>query len=286
MNRHTRRRKRRQQQRKRTYSIIALCCILVSVVAVLTVSNLIGTAVGGIKASEPTPTPDMATASPTPAVPSAPPAEEPVETQSTPEPEPEPDPIPTPTLTESNFSNTVFIGDSMAEGFYLYSGIQGATFYYERGLRIEDIATDVVADTPSGKTTILNALGQKQYGRVVLILGLNELGWDNADVFAQRYSNLIDTLREIQPNAEIYMQAILPVTEERSSTDRVFNNYDIQQYNGKIAQVAEEKGVHYLDVSSVMTDSTGALLADASVDGIHLKQKYCVEWYKYISENL
>lgn len=284
MNRRARRRKRRQQQRKRTYSIIALCCILVSVVVVLTVSNLIGTAVGGTKASEPTPAPDMATASPTPAAPSAPPAEEPIEAQSTPE--PEPTPPATPALAESDFSDTVFIGDSMAEGFYLYSGIQGATFYYERGLRIEDIATDAVANTPSGKTTILNALGQKQYGRIVLILGLNELGWDNADVFAQRYSRLIDTLREIQPNAEIYMQAILPVTEERSSTDRVFNNYDIQQYNGKIAQVAEEKGVHYLDVSSVMTDSTGALLADASVDGIHLKQKYCVEWYKYISENL
>lgn len=276
MNRRILRRKRRRQ--KRLYSIFALCCILVSVTLLLTLSNLIGTATsGGTKASEPTPTPDMAQASPPPAVPSPPPMEEVAEPQSTPEPV---------APAEGDFSDTVFIGDSMAEGFYLYSGIQGATFYYERGLRIKDIATDEVADTPNGKTTILNALKQKQYNRVVLILGLNELGWDNADVFAQRYSRLIDTIREIQPNAEIYMQAILPVTEERSSTDRVFNNYDIQQYNGKIAQVAEETGAHYLDVSSVMTDSTGALLADASVDGIHLKQKYCVEWYHYISANL
>ncbi len=276
MNRRILRRKRRRQ--KRLYSILALCCILVSVTLLLTLSNLIGTATfGGTKASEPTPTPDMTQASPPPAVPSPPPMEEVAEPQSTLEPL---------APAEGDFSDTVFIGDSMAEGFYLYSGIQGATFYYERGLRIKDIATDKVADTPTGKTTILDALKQKQYNRVVLILGLNELGWDNADVFAQRYGRLIDTIREIQPNAEIYMQAILPVTEERSSTDRVFNNYDIQQYNGKIAQVAEETGAHYLDVSSVMTDSTGALLADASVDGIHLKQKYCVEWYHYISANL
>ena len=187
---------------------------------------------------------------------------------------------------QKDFSNSVFIGDSIAEGFMLFSGIKDATFYYERGLRLDAVATDRVADTPNGKTTILEALRQKPYNRVVLILGLNELGWDNADVFEQRYKNLVDLIRQAQPEAEIYLQAILPVTQERSSSDRVFNNADIAQYNDRIARVAEEKGVHYLDVSPVMTDSSGALHPEASTDGIHLNKKYCVKWLEYITEKI
>lgn len=121
---------------------------------------------------------------------------------------------------------------------------------------------------------------------MILILGLNELGWDNADVFEQRYKNLVDLIRQAQPEAEIYLQAILPVTQERSSSDRVFNNADIAQYNDRIARVAEEKGVHYLDVSPVMTDSSGALHPEASTDGIHLNKKYCVKWLEYITEKI
>lgn len=187
---------------------------------------------------------------------------------------------------QKDFSNSVFIGDSMAEGFMLFSGIKDATFYYERGLRLDAVATDRVADTPNGKTTILEALRQKPYNRVILILGLNELGWDNADVFEQRYKNLVDLIRQAQPEAEIYLQAILPVTQERSSSDRVFNNADIAQYNERIARVTEEKGVHYLDVSPVMTDNSGALHPEASTDGIHLNKKYCVKWLEYITEKI
>lgn len=67
---------------------------------------------------------------------------------------------------QKDFSNSVFIGDSMAEGFMLFSGIKDATFYYERGLRLDAVATDRVADTPNGKTTILEALRQKPYNRM------------------------------------------------------------------------------------------------------------------------
>lgn len=188
--------------------------------------------------------------------------------------------------TQKDFSNSVFIGDSMAEGFMLFSGIKDAAFYYERGLRLDAVAKDRVADTPNGKTTILEALRQKTYDRVFLILGLNELGWDNADIFEQRYKNLVDLIRQAQPDAEIYLQAILPVTQERSLSDRVFNNADIAQYNDRIARVAEEKGVQYLDVSPVMTDGSGALYPEASTDGIHLNKEYCIKWLEYITEKI
>ena len=188
--------------------------------------------------------------------------------------------------TQKDFSNSVFIGDSMAEGFMLFSGIKDAAFYYERGMRLDAVAKEQVADTPNGKTTILEALRQKTYDQVFLILGLNELGWDNADIFEQRYKNLVNLIRQAQPDAEIYLQAILPVTQERSLSDRVFNNADIAQYNDRIARVAEEKGVQYLDVSPVMTDGSGALYPEASTDGIHLNKEYCIKWLEYITEKI
>lgn len=276
-----------QRRRKRGVRTVLF---IISISILIIAAQLIVTAmVGGGPPAEESPAPAV-TQQPEPSSLST--ASPPSETQA---PSATPEAVPTPAPTrvaeepqsqKNDFSDSVFIGDSMAEGFQLFSGIQGATFYFERGLRLEDVATDLVANTPNGKTTILDALRQRQYGRVILILGLNELGWDNSEVFRQRYCNLVDSIQEIQPGAEIYLQAILPVTQERSSSDRIFKNEDIAQYNEKIAQVAAEKGVHYLDVSSVMTDSTGALLPDATGDGIHLNKKYCEKWLAYITANI
>lgn len=89
-------------------------------------------------------------------------------------------PVPASDPAEASwFSDAAFLGDSLTDGLLLYSGIRGADNLAYKGLTVQSIRTDKVIKTDSGKVTPLEALGTKTYGKVYLLLGVNELGWYN-----------------------------------------------------------------------------------------------------------
>ena len=113
------------------------------------------------------------------------------------------------------------------------------------------------------------------------MLGVNELGWASENTFIARYGSLLDGIREAVPDAVIYVQSILPVSKEKSDSS-VYTNSCIQLYNSLIVQMCEEKGAVYLNVAEAVQDESGALPAEATVDGIHLKRPYYEKWKDYI----
>ncbi len=113
----------------------------------------------------------------------------------------------------SYFDDAVFIGDSRTQGLQMYSGIKNATFLALRGLMISTVSTYKFADvTMSGHTettTVLEALRLIKIGKAYLSFGLNELGWQSNAVFAEPYRDFIHKIKEINPDAIIYMSRIL-----------------------------------------------------------------------------
>ena len=73
----------------------------------------------------------------------------------------------------------------------------------------------------------------------------------------------------------------VPVSKEKSDSS-VYTNSRIQLYNSLIVQMCEEKGAVYLNVAEAVQDESGALPAEATVDGIHLKRPYYEKWKDYI----
>lgn len=182
------------------------------------------------------------------------------------------------------FSDAVFIGDSRTEGFMIYSGIN-ATYYTVKGLAVDNIYTKDAVDTANGRVTVLEALEQQTFGKVYIMLGVNELGWVYSEVFQQKYGELIDAIRARQPNAIIYVQSILPVSTEKEQKDPVYNNAKIQEYNGLIAQMCQQKGVYYVNVWEALAGEDGALPPEDSVDGVHVNQASCALWRDYLKEH-
>ena len=83
------------------------------------------------------------------------------------------------TVTEDYFNDAAFIGDSRTVGLFEYGGIEErADFYAKISLTIYNVFTELLAkDEETGKKiTALEALTIKQYGKVYLMLGINELG--------------------------------------------------------------------------------------------------------------
>lgn len=258
---------------------------LPAAVAVITLALVSGRALlmpGSGAESQPQPAPTAY--SPTPVLPSPPPtpAPKPVseseqESYDYTAPVPQSDPA-----AEDWFADAAFIGDSLTDGLLLYSGVRGPANLSYKGLTVQSARTDKVIKSGSGKITPLEALGQKTYGKVYLLLGVNELGWYNDERFYNAYAELIDLVRETQPDAQIYLQTLLPVTAEQSADHAYINNSKIEVYNSLITTLAAEKEVFLLDTHAALAGEDGALPAEGSTDGVHLTKPYYKIWLEYL----
>lgn len=183
------------------------------------------------------------------------------------------------------FNDAVFIGDSRTEGFCMYTDIANAKIYAHKGLTVDTVFTEPVININGSNMPIVEALRQTSFQKVYIMLGLNEIGWAYSSIFVEKYENLVDEIKNINPNATIYLQSILPVSNEVSSTHDYIKNERINEYNRFIAQIANEKNVCYLNVAESVVSSSGALPDDAAVDGIHLKKEYCQKWFEYLKNH-
>lgn len=180
------------------------------------------------------------------------------------------------------FADAAFLGDSLTDGLLLYSDIKGPAHLSYKGLTVQSVRTDKVIRLDGRKYTPLEALGKGSYGKVYILLGINELGWYNDRRFYDGYAQLIDLVRAAQPDARIYLQTLLPVTAEKSESHQWLKNEKVAVYNDLITQLAGEKGVYLVDVHAALADENDALPADESVDGVHLTKAGYQRWADYL----
>ena len=184
-----------------------------------------------------------------------------------------------------DYSDAAFIGDSRTEALKTYGLLKNATYYTYKGLKVDTVFTEACIDEGGTKMTVMDAISLHQYNRIYISLGVNELGWVSTDIFIEDYGKIIDTLKETQPNATIYVQAILPVSQKKSEQDKIYNNPRINEFNTLLEQMAADKGVVYLPVNTAVMDETGSLPVGASTDGVHPNIDYCRKWVAYLDEN-
>ncbi|MDF1494339.1 GDSL-type esterase/lipase family protein [Caproiciproducens sp. CPB-2] len=180
------------------------------------------------------------------------------------------------------FDDALLIGDSRTEALRNYDGLDNAAYYAVKGLMVSTIFTKPSIEIRGKKLPVMQALKEKKYGKVYIMLGVNELGWSSFNTFIQDYQKVIDGIKTSQPGAVIYVQSILPVTAKKSGADKVYNNRKIEAYNQAIEEMAAKSKVRYLAVNTAVSDSEGNLPEDASADGVHLNREYCRKWCEYL----
>ena len=86
-----------------------------------------------------------------------------------------------------------------------------------------------------------------------------------------------------EPDAEIYVFSLTPITQKRSDAEELFTRARIEAFNEAIAQMAENGGWHYMDLYTAMADEDGWLPeADASQDGIHFNGPKYAQWVDFL----
>lgn len=186
-------------------------------------------------------------------------------------------------VEESYFDDAIFIGNSRTEGVMLYSHPSNSVAYTHKGLMVNTIFTKpYIKQDDNTKITVMEAIEKAEFSKIYIMLGINETGWVSTDMFIEDYEKIIDAVKESHPDALIYIQSILPVTAKLSSTHSYVKNPKINEYNTRIAKMAQEKQVYYINVAESVMNEDGCLFDDAAVDGIHLKKQYSDMWVEYL----
>ena len=168
------------------------------------------------------------------------------------------------------FSDAAFVGNSLVDGLKLFSGLTSSDYYSQTGLSVSNV-----------KEEVLEKLGEKNYHKIYIELGINEITYETS-YFKLLYGEMIDEIRRIEPDADIYIMSLLPVTQEESAQSENFNKDNIMKYNRTLRTLASEKGCYFLDVYSALVDTDGNLPTEMSWDGIHLTADGYGVWENYI----
>lgn len=206
------------------------------------------------------------------------------------EPDPEDDaaqapPETEPLTAEELFSTTLFIGDSRTVGLQEYGGMTGATFFSDVGMSVFTVQDKTVSVPGLGKLTLEELLTEKSFDRIHLMLGINELGYD-MNAIVQQYGQVVEYIRELQPDATLYLGANLHVSASRSQSDSIYNNPRLNQLNQQIEALADGQQIIYLDVNPLFDDESGALNADLTGDGTHVYASAYATWSQWLYKSM
>ena len=183
------------------------------------------------------------------------------------------------------FDDAAFVGDAITEGIKLYEVMTNATVVAARGINLDNVFTDDQIRTAQGNSTVMGALEAAEPKKIYIMFGANGVGWFTEQHFTDVYTKFVQAVKEQHPDSQIYLQSILPVTQEFDDSREDISNDKINRYNELVVEIAEEQKVHYLDVASAFKDEKGCLPEDSNGDGMHFGNKYYQKWFDYLKSH-
>ncbi len=176
----------------------------------------------------------------------------------------------------SYFDDALFIGDSRTVGIQEYGTFTNSDFFCSIGM----MASNIDSQNINGQS-FDQLIDSKQYGKVYVMLGINEVGNDFQFTLT-KYRAIIEKLKAHQTNATIYIQANLHVSA--ASETNVINNDNIDYLNSLFAGLADNKKVFYIDINELYDDENGNLTASYTSDGIHPLAAYYKQWCEWLCQ--
>lgn len=182
------------------------------------------------------------------------------------------------------FANTAMIGHSLMEGMRANSGLDTPDYYTLTGASVSVLLSSGEVHLPNGSYgTLAGGLSGTDYDHVYLFMGINEVS-GALDTLQSDYQRLLDLVREKAPHADIYVLAVLPVTEYKAA-EGVFTVERITAYNEMLQTLCAQQGCWYVDVYNFYADPNGYLPDSASSDGVHLYAGEYPELLRYIKRH-
>lgn len=177
---------------------------------------------------------------------------------------------------DSHFDKTCMIGNSLVEGFFMWSGMNNIRYIYDTGA----VVTNVVGVMDLGPV----ALNPDYYTDIYLMFGLNEVG-TSVNSFVDGYKKVVDFIRGYQPHANIYLISVTPVTRTVDEDPNEVQSMErINNFNAALKEFCVDNDCWYLDIYSMLLDREGYLSDEFAFegDGKHFEKSGYVAWANYM----
>ncbi len=180
------------------------------------------------------------------------------------------------------FQNSAFAGGAVADTIGMYGILEDAKFYSNVNADLDNVYT---LTTTGSTTSIVEQFKSKNFKKVFLSFGENELENGNSADFKIKYRDLINKIKEYQPNVTIYLISIPPITAEAS--ERNVNGITMSRilsYNRQIKTLAVEEDLYFVDSIDALGDNKDFLPSGVSVDGVNLNKPAVIDLLYYITK--
>lgn len=180
------------------------------------------------------------------------------------------------------YNDALFIGDSRTVGLRDYVRLGSADYFCDVGMSVFNYKNKTLSDVGFSPRSLEALLLSKQYGKVLICLGINECGYPQ-DSLIRAYAELVAMVRQLQPDATIVLQGIMTVGYKKAHSEWYFHPSNLFAINARIAAMADNVHIYYIDVNTAFADSNGYLPDELSGDGTHLYVKCYPYWVDWIS---
>ncbi len=185
-------------------------------------------------------------------------------------------------VDDDYFADAAFMGNSLMDGFRMFSGLTTCDYYSATSMTVLGATSKAVVTLDNGSMgTMVQGLTQKTYGKIYILLGINEIGYE-VSAFIGLYSDMLDSIIAGQPDCDIYIMGITPVSYAKSTSNSTFTMEKVNEYNAALHQLAADKGCYYMDLVSALAGPDGYLPADETTDGIHFSANVYKTWLGYV----
>ena len=142
---------------------------------------------------------------------------------------------------------------------------------------VKSLNLGYVGEDTKGMLRRVETIAAVQPKKIFLMAGINGLKGQSLSDFEYWYTVLVDSIRIAVPNAELYIESILPVTASSDYCD----NAKINEANTIIRHITQERNITYIDLHTAYADKE-TLPENMSYDGLHLTEDAYNIWYEAI----
>ena len=143
---------------------------------------------------------------------------------------------------------------------------------------VQSINLGYIGEDTKGMLRRVEAIAAVHPRKIFLMGGINGLFNQSLEDFEYWYTALVDAILEAVPDAELYIESILPVTSYSDYCD----NAKIVKANAIILSLATERNLTFIDLHNKYAVNN-ALPNCMSYDGLHLTNEAYSIWYNAIA---
>ncbi|MEF9922492.1 MAG: SGNH/GDSL hydrolase family protein [Anaerovoracaceae bacterium] len=160
------------------------------------------------------------------------------------------------------FNDCIIVGDSITEGLTAYGYLNEETVISKIGASL--LASD----------DLFNAAADLAPTTVFFALGMNDTGYyeGKGEGFAARYKEVILAFQKRSPNTTIYINGILPPSDDAIASHPNFGRY--LEYNKALEKLCKKMDIGYIDNSDIIKSNPKFY----GGDGVHVSSTYYPLW--------